>query len=328
MENITYQVECIASSGKVYDLSPVLIGLQWEEQTNELAQRLTVSVANMAMEGTWLMALVEIGCPMSVSANWGDGNQQVFSGQIWEWTYSSSQQKEISLTAYDPLKSIQQSYDYGYYSSGMDSVSILNQICSTWEIPLSYLWSSKVTHEKLLFNNLSISDMILEVLEEIKDKCGGNYVCHWKNDSLTVNSYGSNQNTYIFGEHCTMSTHHKISIHDLVTRVKVIGNADDDGRYPVEAVVDGDQSFGVLQKIIVRDTDKTVSDAIAEAETYLEKHQKPEETINLTTVDLPFLRKGDVVSVSAGDLMGDFYILGVSHNATKRTMELTLESKE
>lgn len=60
----------------------------------------------------------------------------------------------------------------------------------------------------------------------------------------------------------------------------------------------------------------------------LREHEKPDETITVVTVDIPFLRKGDLVSVCAGDLVGDFYILGVSHNGTKRQMTLTLERKE
>lgn len=327
IEFITYEVELITETGALYDLSPVMIALQIEEQTNELAQRVSLSTANMALDGTWLMALLKLGCVINVYANWGAGRQSLFSGKVWEWSYSSSQQKEISVTAYDCLKYLQQSYDYGYYTAGQSTTSILNTICSGWGVPISYKWGSTLTHEKLLFNNTAISEMILEVLEEVKEKCGGNYVCHWKDNTLLVNSYGTNSQVYLFGEKCTMSTNHKISIHDLVTRVKVMGNADDDGRTPVEAVVDGDQEFGVMQKIIIRDTDKTIADATAEAETYLREHEVPEETITVTTVDVPFLRKGDLVSVSAGDLVGDYYILGITHKATNRQMTMTLEAK-
>lgn len=328
IEFITYEVELITETGGTYDLSPVLTSLQWEEQTNELAQRVSLTTANMAIDGTWLMALLKIGCVINVYANWGEGKEALFSGKVWDWGYNSSQQKEISVTAYDCLKYLQQSDDYGYYTAGQSTTSILNTICSAWGVPISYNWESTLTHEKLLFNNMAISEMILEVLEEVKEKCGGHYVCHWKDNTLTVNPFGTNSSIYLLGETCTMSTSHKISIHDLVTRVKVLGNADDDGRTAVEAVVDGDQEFGVMQKIIIRDTDKTIAEATAEAETYLRKHEVPEETITVTTVDIPFLRKGDIVSVCAGDLIGDYYILGVTHNATKRQMTLTLESKE
>lgn len=328
IENITYTVELVSETGSTYDLTPVMIGLQWEEQSNALAQRVSLTTVNISLDNTWLMTILKLGCLIRIYSNWGEGTQFIFSGVLWEWGYSSSQQKEISVTAYDCLKYIQQSYDYGYYTAGQSTQTILNTICSQWGIPITYNWGNSLTHEKLLFNNTAISEMILEVLEEVKEKCGGNYVCHWKDEALTVNPYGTNAQIYLLGEKCTSSTNHKISIHDLVTRVKVVGNADDEGRTAVEAVVDGDQTFGVMQKIIVRDTDKTLADAMAEAETYLREHEIPEETITVTSVDIPFLRKGDLISVCAGDLIGDYYILGTTHNATKRQMTLTLERKE
>ncbi len=328
IENIKDKVELHTETDTIYNLTNVATSLLWEEQTNELSQRVSLTLANTSVDGTWLMALAKIGCVLYIYSDWGEGETKLFAGKIWDWDYNSAQQKEISLTAYDVLKYLQQSFEYGYYTAGQSTASILNTICTTWGVPLAYNWGSSLIHEKLVFNNMTPSEMILEVVEEVKEKCGGHYVCHWKDEVLTVNPFGTNANIYLFAEKCTMSTSHKISIHDLVTRVKVMGNADDDGRTPVEAVVDGDQSFGVMQKIIIRDTDKTVAEAMADAETYLREHEKPDETITVVTVDIPFLRKGDLVSVCAGDLVGDFYILGVSHNGTKRQMTLTLERKE
>lgn len=170
--------------------------------------------------------------------------------------------------------------------------------------------------------------MILELLEEVKEQTGVRYVCHWKNNQLLVNDYGTNEHTYFFGECATMSTNNKVSIHDLVTKVKIIGSADDEGRTYVESVVEGDQSFGVLQKIVVRYDNTTLDEATKEAEEYIKKNGKPEETIVVDCCDVPFLRKGDKVKVGAGNLVGDFWVLGVSHRGTDRKMELTLERCE
>jgi hypothetical protein len=109
-----------------------------------------------------------------------------------------------------------------------------------------------------------------------------------------------------------------------VTRVKIYGKADDDGRRGVEAAVDGDQSFGVLQRIILRDADKDIAAANAEAQALIDENGKPDETIQLNSPDVPFLRKGDKVEVAAGNLIGGFIVLGVSHTATTRMMTMTL----
>lgn len=146
VESLQYSVKIVGETGIVYDVTPALISLWWEEQTNELSQRVSITTANMAMGDTWLMAVAKIGCMLSVSASWGEGFQEMFVGKIWEWGYQSSQQKEISISAYDHLKLIQQSYDYGYYASGQSTDTILSSLCREWGIPLAYQYSKTIQH--------------------------------------------------------------------------------------------------------------------------------------------------------------------------------------
>ena len=109
-----------------------------------------------------------------------------------------------------------------------------------------------------------------------------------------------------------------------MTRVKILGKADDDGRTSVDAVIDGKLEFGVLQEIVQRDSDKDMAAASAEAQTILFERGEPEETITATAPDLPFLRRGDAVEMAAGNLTGIFYVKGVSHNAAQKQMTMTL----
>lgn len=327
VDDLSYQVQFVADTGVIYNLTTLVLGLVWEEQVNELSRRLSLKLLNTLVDGQWLMGIVKLGGHINVFSDWGEGQTAVFWGQIWQWDYSSSEKKELSVEAYDCLKYLQQSYDYGYFTAGQSTASIIYQICQNWGVKFAYNWECAMIHEKKVFSNQAVSEMILELLEEVKGNSGQSYVCHYKDNALTVNPLGQNVSTYVFSEYVTFSTDHKLDLMSLVSRVKVIGNADDEGRSLVEAVVDGDQSFGVLQKILVRDSDKCICDAKAQAENYLKEYGSPSETISVVAVDVPFLRKGDVVAVSAGDLLGEFYILGVSHDGMEKKMSLRLEKK-
>lgn len=325
IEKSTYHVSMLSENGKIYTLSPAVVRFQWQEEANQLAQQVKLVLANIKVDDVWLMSIVKLGCTLYITADCGSMNHHIFTGRIWEWDYDSSQKKEISLTAYDPMKYLQQSYDYGYYSAGQTTENLLAMICKEWGVPLYYWWGQSIVHEKKVFNNVAISDMILEILEEVKAKTGVSYVCIWDDDMLVVKDFATDGEIFFIGEHCTINTSHNVSINNLVTKVKVIGNSDDDGRRPVEAVLDGDQSFGVLQKILLRDADKTVADVTVEAKNYLKEHGLPEETVSLSCIDIPFLRKGYRVQVAAGDLNGVFDVLGVSHFADSKTMKLSLK---
>lgn len=324
---MTYGIELVTETGAVYDLSPTVISLQWEESENELSQRGSFIFANAALDGTWLHAVAKIGCVILVYSDWGQGKTLVYQGKIWEWTYSSGVNKELTIATYDDSKYLLQSSDFYYFSSGLNTTDILSTICTDWGVPLSYQWGQTMTHEKKIFDSESLAEVILSLVEEVSAHCQKTPVCIWQDNALAVVEQGHNDLVYELDFNRTISTRNKISVHDLVNRVKVLGTADDEGRSAVEAVVEGDQSFGILQTTLTRDSDKSLDDAIAEAETYLEEHSSPEEEITVVAVDLPFLRKGEQLKIRAGNLDGFFYVLGVSHYATQKQMTLTLKRK-
>ncbi len=324
---LTYHVDLITESGAVYDLDHALLSLVWEEQEGQLAQRATLKLANYKMESGYLMQLVKINCIIKISADWGGGRQPLFEGTIWEWDYASAQAKELVITAYDPMIRLQQSKDFKYFSAGMSTPAILNNICGDWGIPLSYQWSKQITHEKKVFNCDPISDMIIKLLDEVKRQTGAPYVALYKNGSLVVSDYGANADVYQFNTDNSISTSDKLTINNLVTRVKIIGKEDNEGRSSVDAVIDGSLEYGVLQEVVRRDSNKNMGEANAEAQALLKERGKPEESITLAAADLPFLRRGDAVGVAAGNLTGTFYVAGVSHNAASKQMTMTLRRK-
>ena len=321
---VGYDVELITEDGTHYLLNDALQSLEWEDQKNEIAQRATITVGNMAMGNTWLMAIAKINCLIRIYGRWGEGRQLLFDGAIWEWQYVSATDKELTIIAYDNMKRLQQSQDIQYYSAGMATQAIIADICGKWGIPLDYKWSQNLMHEKKAFSGENISDMIIDLLEEVRKKTGEKYVIRFQDGNLQILDYGTNATVYKFDSNNTISTNDKININNLVTRVKVIGKEDGEGRASVDAIVDGDTQFGVLQEILRRDTDKSVQAARDVANTLIAEKGKPEEVIQIKVPDLPFMRKGDRVDVEAGNLIGFFYVEGVSHSGTTRQMTLNL----
>lgn len=323
ISSVQYEVELITEDGTLYTLTGVLTELQWEEQKKELSQRAKLTVANITIGNTYLMGIAKINCIVRIYGRWSGIRRLVLEGRIWDWQYESKANKELSLTVYDPMIKLQQSDDCFYYPAGMTTSAIIGDICNAWGIPFEYVWDQCITHEKQA-TKTKISDMIISLLDEVSRKTGKQYVAHFRDGKLRIAGRGSNAEIYIFDGRNTESTSNTLTINDLVTRVKIIGKQNDDGRTPVEDVVDGDTRFGVLQKIISRDSSATLQAVRDEANTLLKERGKPDESIQVNVPDLPFVRKGDKVSVSAGNLTGSFFVDGVTHNATSRQMTLAL----
>ncbi|MDR3149820.1 MAG: hypothetical protein LBT88_07420 [Oscillospiraceae bacterium] len=324
VNNLEYDVELITETGIRYELDGTLLTLNWEEQESEIATRATLSVANFLIGDKYLMQLAKLNCGIIIYAKWGADRNKVFEGTIWDWTYTSDRKRELTVMAYDPLIRLQNSKDYRYYSKGQTTPDIIKDICGAWGIPVNYRWNRQLTHEKKAFKGGRLSDMIIDLLDEVKDKTGEKYTIFYRDGALEILARATNNPVYYFPHEVTTSTSDKKNLNKLVTRVKVIGKEDSAGRNPVEAQLDGDTRFGVLQEIILRTGDKTLDAANSEAQALIKERGQPDEQIQATVPDIPFLRKGDRVQMAAGDLLGFFYVTGVSHNATQKQMTMTL----
>ena len=325
ISTIQYDVELITENGAVYPLNDIFKSLSWEEQENTLAQQATIVVANTKVGDNPLIDIIKINCIIRIFGSWDSPRELLFEGTVWDWQYHSTASARLwTITAYDPLIRLQQSKDFKYFSAGLTTQTLIGEICAVWNIPFEYKWEQSIVHEKKVFNGNTVSDMINTALKEVYRQTGVKYVVYFRDGKLQVIGYGNNDTIYKFTDPQAISTDSKLTINDLVTRVKVIGKSDDDGRSPVEAVVDGDLRFGVLQEIIRRDGDSTIAAAIAEAETTLRERGRPSEHIKVRTPDVPFLRRGDAVYMWAGNLQRIFFITGISHNAARKEMTMSL----
>ena len=322
---VKYGVRAYTESGKEYTLDFATTGISWEEQEGQLAVKATLTVAAEAtVQKESVLSFMKLNRRIAVFADWGSGYQKVFEGIIWEWDYTHGAQKDLKVIAYDPMVKLQQSKEHYYFSAGMDTKAIISTICKDAGVPLNYKWPYTIKHEKKVFRQNTLSDMILELLEEVRKQKNKKYVTLYRDGKLEINSYGTNKDMFKFNGFNTVSTQDKLTMDKLVTKVKILGKADDEGRSSVEGVINGDLSFGTLQEIVIRDSDKELGAAKQEAQTILNDYGKPEETLMATAPDIPFIRKGDAVEFEAGNIIGTCHVLGVSHNASSRQMTMTL----
>ena len=104
--------------------------------------------------------------------------------------------------------------------------------------------------------------------------------------------------------------------------MKVYGHEKTEGRPPLVATKDGRTEFGVLQEVVYA-TGENLSDALKEADEILAERGKPQIRPVVIAPDIPWVRKGDKVSVNVGTVNADCIVEGVTHNITE--MKMTLE---
>ncbi len=319
VSKIKYNIKVVLPSGKIFELIGLCTSLSWEDQRGGIAGKANIIIANTKIEEGYISDLIKLCSLIFIYAN----NIEVFRGTVWDWEYTSAVKKELSITAYDRMIYAVQSKANSYFSSGKSTETIIKSICEEWGIPLNYRWKSW-THGKLPINNKSVSEHITSVLDEAETKLDSKYVALMEKDILTIKAKGENENIFVFNTHNVINTKDKLSLQKLVTKVIIVGKAEDDKKTPLISSVNGKIEYGILQEIVTKDTNKSLEDVKKEAENILKEKGKPEETIDVLSVDVPIIRKGDKINLNAGNLKGYFIVEGVSHNASKRTMNMEL----
>lgn len=324
-----YTAVAVAPDGTKYDLKKVTTDLIIDEPKNGIADKVNLELRNVKVGSGYLSGTLTDDMRIFVTANDGKKKEEVFRGYIWDLPYSSSVEKTISIKAYNNPIYLQQSKDCLYFSKGKYTDAILKTICNKWGIKLSYSYD-KISHPKLPLNNKALSDMIIEILDAVKKQKGMKYVIRSIKDVLTVSKEGTNTEVYKFErKKSAVSIKSNRSKDKLVTKVVIYGNADDDERREIEATVNGSNlgKYGTLQDIVTMSSGSTLAEAKQEAKEILAEHGTPEQTYEAEFPDIPWVHKGDLIYISAGNLVGYFIVVSVTHDARKKTMSLEVKKK-
>lgn len=324
----TYRLVVETEKGEKYDITKLVEDLGWEELENELASRLSCKSKNDKTSKGRLSSIAKPGCYLYLQYRYKSGSaKEAIRGRIVEWNPSSNADSQsLGLKAYDNLYDLQESEDYIYYPSGSSTKQIISDFFSKWSIKLSKYNGPNIVHGVIKEDKKKLGSIIKEILDEARKKGGGEAVIRSVQGNTQILSVGSNKDIYCFLENKNVtSTSHKISIAGMVTRVKILGEENDDGRRPIEATVDGKTKYGIRQKIIIRGTNESIAEAQKEAKEVLKEEGIPEETIKISAPDVPVIRKGDIVYVKMCTGSGFCQVLSISHDCDKMEMKMSLK---
>ncbi len=317
---LKYSVKAFFSSGEAMDLTGLCTSLTWGDEKNSIAQKADITLANIKIDKGYISDLIVLCTRVVIFVN----DKEYFNGFVWDWDYTSALEKELSFTAYDRMIYLTQSKGNTYYSSGKSTQFLVEDICKEWGITVQYEWESW-THGKTPLKDMEVSTQLTTVLDEAQTKLDSKYVMLMEKEVLMIRKKGSNQDVYYFHGKNVESTKDHLTLQGLVTKVLVYGKSEEEQRPPLLETVNGNLDYGTLQEIVTKDSNKTLDDAKKEAQNILKEKGKPEETINVSTVDVPMMRKGDKIKLVAGNLSGYFIVEGVTHNGFEKTMEMELE---
>ena len=324
--NIKYRLVVMTEDKKQYNIKEFVENLGWEENDGELAVRISFTAKNDKTSAGLISSLAKPGCLVGIFASHGSTDEEVARGYITDWKPTLSGNKDkFDVICYDELYNLQESQELIYYSSGIGTKSAITKIFDDWQIPMDKYEGPDVTHGKLAYKTEMLSDVLLDILDDAKKKGGGSAMIRAAKGKVSVIEWGSNTTVYHFEADNTKQVSHKKSTSGMITRVKIIGQEDDDGRSSVEAVVNGLTKFGVRQKIYIRGKDDSVSDAQSAAQEIIDEKGQVKEDITVQAPDIPFIRKGDLVHITVGTLKDYYYVRGIRHDADSGSMTMDLK---
>lgn len=337
--NPIYSVGVATTSGLDVQVDGVITTLKLSESENELAQKVHIVMANTECSGKLLSEIINVRDRVFIYANDGEKVDEVFRGFVWTKQYTNDNKKYIDITVYDNLIYLMKSEDSRYYPSGQQTEDIINDICWAWGLDLVYDYET-IEHKKLPLSGKIANFLTSDLLDKVKKKTKIKYVIRSKQDIVYIERAGANASSLIYElnrSENVMSTSSETTLDKLITKVIITGKKNDDGSVDIKDTLEGNtEVWGTLQKI-VRDTsrddedekededDKFYENAQDEAQYILDEYGEPKVTFQINAVDIPWLRKGDLVKVNAGDMAFRYIILNISHNVISKVMNLKLE---
>ena len=247
-----YLVAIMTADKKAYDITQFVEDVSWEEGEDQLAARISFSAKNDKTSKGRISSLAKPGCYAALLYSYNGGkNAEATRGKIVEWNPSARTSGEkFKVKAYDVLYDLQESQDHVYFSAGVKTKSAIVQVLKRWGIKVTSYSGPNVKHGKLAYKSEKLGTVVVKILKEAKKKGGIEACLRAVKMNVTVVGFGTNKTVYHFEEtqHLT-EVNHKISTTGMVTRVKIIGKANDDGCSPVEATVDGKTSYGKTASI-------------------------------------------------------------------------------
>ncbi len=327
---VKYKVFFVDNKNVKYNITNFVHDLGWEENDREISTRISFTARNDETARGYLSTLIQPGCLVCVSAKDGNGKyKEVARGNVVDWGDTrKNSAHDLKCVCYDSLYNLQKSQDNFYFRSGTGTKSRIKQVLKKWKVSLGTYQGPDKKHGKEKYQNRYLSDILLSILDDAVKKGGKKCVVRMEKNKVSVVPLGSNKDIYVFKSSCTNESTNKMSTDKLITRVKVIGTSGDEGKDSVLATVNGLTKYGIRQRIYTRGSDETTSQAKKAAQEILNENGTLEKKLTVQTPDVPYVRKGDMVFVKTGGIIGFYYVTSVQHNAQNLSMTMDLEPTE
>lgn len=326
LSKLKYRLVAITSDGAQLDLTEITSALGWAEESRQLAAKITCKLACVPFNGKSVMELVHPFTPLFVYADMGSGFEEVIRGTVQKYELvESNGEFTLNIEAADECQALRQSQDDFYFSDSHSSTAILEKILSDWGVPHE-IQVTDAKHAKKVYRGQYLSDMIEDVLKDLKEKGGGVYFMRAKGGVIQIIPRGSNETIYHFDiDDNVVRVRESFDASEMVTRVKVVGKSKDEGHQAIEATVDGKTEYGTRQVIYQRGDKESLEEAQTAAKKILDEQGDIRRKTNLESPDLPTLRKGDRIRIRSSTGQAYFLIKSIRHDAAQMKMSAELD---
>lgn len=330
LSKIRYRVVVMDENSNQYNIKDYIQNLGWEENENEIAVRCSFTAKNDETSKGYLSNIIKPGCLVGIFATDGGSlDEEVARGYVETWNPSErNRTTDLKCTCYDELYKLQKSQDNRYLQSGTGTQSAIEAILDDWEIPQEDYTGPNASHGKTVYNNKYLSDMILELLDDAYKKGEDKCIIRASKGKTAIVPKGSNSTVYVFQKDNTQMFSQSISTADLITRVQVVGQADDDGKRSVEATLNGLTKYGIRQRIYTRGSDETLADAKSASQEILNSDGKITKGMTVQSPDVPFIRKGDLVYIISSSVSEYYLVKSIQHSIESYSMTMELDIAE
>lgn len=328
LAKLEYRVAVISSEGEQLDVTGITSGLGWSEGEKELSAKISCKFACVEVGGKMIDEIVQPMTPIIIYAGDGEDFAEVIRGNVTKVELTEANSEFVlSVECADECHALRHNMDDFFFTDGHSSNAILEDVLK--EAGAEYRIEIKDgTHGKKVYRQKYYSDMIADVLKDLKEKGGGEYFIRAREGVIEIIPRGTNETIYHFDiDDNVVRVKESFDASKVVTKVKVVGKEKSEGHQAVEAVVEGNTELGTRQVIYRRKDKETLAEAEAAAKKILDENGVQRKT-SLEAPDVPTLRKGDKIRVRSSVGENYFFVKSIRHDAPQMKMTMELDTAE
>jgi hypothetical protein len=223
MTNPLYKMNLVKANGTKYQFKDITTDLVVSNPSNELAEKVTVSLVDVKVGSKRLHSLIALKDKVYVYANTGDGYKEVFRGFVWEREFAiENSEKEVKLICYYRLIYLHNCKDNLFVKKGKKTKDVITSLAKKWGFKISYKYKS-ISHSKLVYHNMSVADILIDILEKTSKKTGVKYAVRMDKNVIVIDSVGINTKIYnIKKKENAIGTNYRQTMEGMVTKVLIV----------------------------------------------------------------------------------------------------------